>query len=69
VIYLEHMIDVCDACWSARLVVQYVQNVVRKIENAPKESNDRPKSDVVIVDCGAIDVEEPFAVAKSPAKE
>lgn len=44
-------------------------DVVRKIENTPKDSGDRPKSDVVIADCGAIDVETPFAVAKSAAKE
>lgn len=46
-----------------------VQDVARKIENTPKGSNDRPKSDVVIADCGAIDVETPFAVAKSAVKE
>jgi len=46
-----------------------MQDVVRKIENTPKDSGDRPKSDVVIADCGAIDVETPFAVAKSATKE
>ena len=46
-----------------------VQDVVRKIENTPKGANDRPSSDVVIADCGAIDVETPFAVPKSAVKE
>jgi len=46
-----------------------VQDVVRKIENTPKGSNDRPTADVMIADCGALEVETPFAVAKSPVKE
>jgi len=45
------------------------QDVVRKVENTPKDSGDKPKSDVLIVDCGAIEVETPFAVAKSAVKE
>ena len=47
----------------------FVQDVVRKIENVAKGSNDRPTTDVVIADCGAIDVETPFAVAKEAVKE
>lgn len=50
-------------------MIERVQDVVRKIENTPKGSNDKPKSDIVIVDCGAIDIETPFAVAKSAVKE
>lgn len=42
---------------------------MRKVENTPKDSGDRPKSDVVIADCGAIEVETPFAVAKAAVKE
>ena len=46
-----------------------MQDVVRKIENTPKDSGDRPKTDVVIADCGAIDVETPFAVERAAVKE
>jgi len=42
---------------------------VRKIEDTPKGESDRPKKDVIIADCGALDVETPFAVAKSAVKE
>uniref|UniRef100_A0A0K0EWZ9 Peptidyl-prolyl cis-trans isomerase n=1 Tax=Strongyloides venezuelensis TaxID=75913 RepID=A0A0K0EWZ9_STRVS len=41
-------------------------NVVRKIENTPTHPGDRPKSDVVIVDCGELTVDSPFEVAKEP---
>lgn len=50
-------------------VVLEGMDVVRKIENTPKGQNDRPTSDVVIADCGAIDVETPFAVAREAVKE
>lgn len=39
-----------------------------KIEKTKTGANDRPEKDVVIKDCGSIEVEEPFAVAKEPAK-
>lgn len=48
---------------------KYVQDIVRKIESTEKDSGDRPKKDVVIADCGAIDVETPFAVPKLAVKE
>lgn len=41
--------------------------VVRKIEASPTDSRDRPVKDVVIVDCGIQEVEEPFAVTKDDA--
>lgn len=43
-------------------------DVVMKIEKSKTGANDRPEKDVVIKDCGSIEVEEPFAVAKEPAK-
>lgn len=43
-------------------------DVVNKIEQTKTGSNDRPEKDVVIKDCGSLEVEEPFAVAKEPAK-
>lgn len=46
-----------------------MQDIVRKIESTPKDSGDRPKSDVIIADCGALDVETPFAVAREAVKE
>lgn len=39
-------------------------DVVKKIEGTTTDSRDRPLKDVVIHDCGKIDVEKPFAVAK-----
>lgn len=44
-------------------------DVVRKIENNPTASGDRPVKEVVIADCGVIDVPEPFAVEKADATE
>ncbi|XP_064610007.1 peptidyl-prolyl cis-trans isomerase B-like [Liolophura sinensis] len=44
-------------------------DVVRKIEKSKTDGRDRPEKDVVIADSGSIEVEEPFAVAKEPAKE
>lgn len=43
--------------------------VVRKIESSPTDSRDRPVKDVVIVDCGIDEVDEPFAVSKDDAVE
>ena len=58
----------CDGCgqWA---MGKCLQDVVRKIENVSKGSSDRPTTDVVIADSGAIDVETPFAVAKEAVKE
>nr|AAM93985.1 peptidylprolyl isomerase [Griffithsia japonica] len=36
--------------------------VLDDMENAPTGSNDRPKDDVKIVDCGTIDVDEPYNI-------
>jgi len=43
-------------------------DVVRKIENVDKGANDKPKKDVVISDCGSIEVTSPFSVAKEGVK-
>ena len=43
------------------------QDIVKKIEQGKTGSNDRPEQDVMIKDCGELEVEEPFAVAKEPA--
>jgi len=43
--------------------------VVRKIENTKTDGRDRPAKDVVIVDCGAEVVTEPFSVSKEDATE
>lgn len=42
----------------------YPQDVVKKIEATKTDSRDRPLKDVSIHDCGKIDVEKPFAIAK-----
>ncbi|KAJ6664074.1 hypothetical protein lerEdw1_008289 [Lerista edwardsae] len=39
-------------------------DVVRKVENTKTDSRDKPLKDVVIADCGTIEVEKPFAIAK-----
>ncbi|CEF71065.1 Peptidyl-prolyl cis-trans isomerase B [Strongyloides ratti] len=41
-------------------------DVVRKIEKTPTHPGDKPKSDVVIANCGELPVETPFEVAKEP---
>ncbi|KAM9374998.1 peptidyl-prolyl cis-trans isomerase B [Phaethornis superciliosus] len=38
--------------------------VVRKVENTKTDSRDKPLKDVIIADCGTIEVEKPFAIAK-----
>lgn len=40
-------------------------SVVHKIENTKTGANDRPASDVVIADCGVIEVPQKFAVEKA----
>ncbi|XP_050400186.1 peptidyl-prolyl cis-trans isomerase B [Patella vulgata] len=44
-------------------------NVVRKIENTPTSSQDKPEKPVVIFDSGSIPVDTPFAVAKDDSEE
>ncbi|KAG6928395.1 peptidylprolyl isomerase B [Chelydra serpentina] len=39
-------------------------DVVRKVENTKTDSRDKPLKDVTIADCGTIEVEKPFAIAK-----
>ncbi|XP_062927127.1 peptidyl-prolyl cis-trans isomerase B [Mobula hypostoma] len=39
-------------------------NVVEKIENLKTDGRDKPLKDVVIADCGRIEVEKPYAIAK-----
>ncbi|VCX36671.1 unnamed protein product, partial [Gulo gulo] len=38
--------------------------VVRKVESTKTDSRDKPLKDVTIADCGKIEVEKPFAIAK-----
>ena len=38
--------------------------VVRKVESTRTDGRDRPLKNVTIADCGKIEVERPFAVAK-----
>lgn len=40
------------------------QDVVRKVESTKTDSRDKPLKDVTITDCGTIEVEKPFAIAK-----
>ena len=42
----------------------FSQDVVRKVENTKTDSRDKPLKDVAIADCGTIEVEKPFAIAK-----
>jgi cyclophilin family peptidyl-prolyl cis-trans isomerase len=44
-------------------------DVVRTIEKNPTSGSDKPTKEVKIVDCGAEEVAEPFAVAKEDATE
>ncbi|XP_043261617.1 peptidyl-prolyl cis-trans isomerase 5 [Colletes gigas] len=44
-------------------------DLVRKIENVNTDTRDRPTKDVVIADCGAEVVNEPFSVSKEDAAE
>lgn len=50
-------------------VVLEGMDVVRKIESMNTDSGDKPTKSVVIVDCGSLPVEEPFAVPKTSAPE
>ncbi|OXU31106.1 peptidyl-prolyl cis-trans isomerase B [Nasonia vitripennis] len=44
-------------------------DVVRKVEASKTDSRDKPAKDVVIADCGAETVPEPFSVSKDDATE
>ncbi|CAM5087194.1 peptidyl-prolyl cis-trans isomerase B [Chelonia mydas] len=39
-------------------------DVVRKVEQTKTDAQDKPLKDVTIADCGTIEVEKPFAIAK-----
>ncbi|XP_078285827.1 peptidyl-prolyl cis-trans isomerase B [Rhinoraja longicauda] len=39
-------------------------DVVKEIEKTTTDARDKPLKDVVIVDCGKIEVEKPYAIAK-----
>ena len=43
--------------------------VVRKIESTPTNPGDKPKSKVIIADCGHEHLEKPFATAKEEVKD
>ena len=43
--------------------------VVKDVEANPTGAQDRPKKEVVIANCGVLDVAEPFAVEKADAVE
>ena len=43
--------------------------VVKSVESNPTGAQDRPKKEVVIADCGELEVAEPFAVEKEESKE
>ncbi|XP_045679475.1 peptidyl-prolyl cis-trans isomerase B [Phyllostomus hastatus] len=38
--------------------------VVRKVESTKTDGRDKPLKDVIVADCGKIEVEKPFAIAK-----
>merc|ERR1712136_693421 len=42
-------------------------DVVKKVEANPTGAQDRPKKEVLISDCGVIEVAEPFSVEKADA--
>ena len=42
-------------------------NVVKTVEKNPTGAQDKPKKEVVITDCGELEVAEPFAVDKVDA--
>lgn len=48
----------------ALLLPPFLQEVVRKVESTKTDGRDKPLKDVIIADCGKIEVEKPFAIAK-----
>ncbi|CAH1110897.1 unnamed protein product [Psylliodes chrysocephalus] len=44
-------------------------DVVRKIEATETDSRDKPSKDIIIADCGAESINEPFSVEKADAEE
>jgi len=44
-------------------------DIVRKIEATKTDGRDKPSEDVVIVNCGAEEIAEPYSVAKEDAEE
>ena len=47
----------------------WLQKLIRKIESMTTDARDRPEKDVVIADCGIIEVEKPYPVDKDSAEE
>ena len=45
------------------------QNIIRKIESTSTGSQDKPSEDIIIYDCGSIEVTAPYGVAKASADE
>ena len=49
-------------------VIQGYEDVVKKIENTPKGSNDRPVNDCIIADCGVwTEALQPFEATAATA--
>jgi peptidyl-prolyl cis-trans isomerase B (cyclophilin B) len=44
-------------------------DIVRNIENTPTDSNDEPTAQILIADCGSLDVEAPYEVEAAPVEE
>ena len=42
-------------------------DVVKKVEGNPTGAQDKPKKEVLISDCGELEVAEPFSVEKADA--
>ena len=61
--YMVHMVT------SVLFLFSMFQKVVRRIENTKTGSQDKPAEDVVIADCGVLEVSEPFSVKKEPASD
>lgn len=51
------------------MLLFFKQDIIKKIENTKTDGRDKPVKDVLIADCGAETVEEPFSVSKDDASE
>ena len=46
-----------------------LQSVVRKLEASKTGPKDKPEKDILIYDCGLLQVPEPFSVERDDAKD